>query len=145
MRQTDLTHSIDTFQNIGTQIIAGGAGDNDVIKGAALDRTGYMSAHVVGSAIANLTAAKTCKFKVKLQHSVDTTDGNFTDFIDYSAEVTLTGAGGGSIEKNKAEVGGTLRPAHKYIRAVLFGDLSAAATDVGAYSGVIVLEGKDQI
>jgi len=135
---------------VGASAVAGGAGDNTETNGAEFDRLPpgpddaqrYDSAAVAIFAQATLTATETATLTATIQHT-DVTGGAFADIpaADQPTPLVLTGGGGGTTEQDALKFAVRLSKLKRFVRVQVLIDLSAGATDVGAYGGGFVAGG----
>jgi hypothetical protein len=137
------------------EVITAAAGhDNTLVKGPAIDREAagfglHMSAKATLLYVANINTAESLTGAFKVQHSVDTTDGNFSDFTDeYGNGVITTTTLESGLLTNKAgvmEINICLLGAKRYIRLASTLNLSRSGTDTVAYAGLVEFGGVETI
>jgi hypothetical protein len=115
-------------------VTAGGAGDATEVNGAWQSRMSEggvaLSAKLIVSFTATLTASQTLSFGGNFQDALDASGVGAADFGGaVAATVVATGAAGGSTETGTFEIDVDLSGAREFIRSQMTPNLSAGATD----------------
>lgn len=126
--------------NSGTAT-AGGTGDNTKVTGEVIDRLGFASGIIALNYTTTLAAGKKLSFAVAYEGSDDNSTYATEASIQASTQAA-TSAGGGTVT-GVVKIPIDLSGYKRYLKINVTPDLDATGTDTAAWSGSLILGGKD--
>jgi hypothetical protein len=147
-----MAHNIDAFIGVAdasddASAVAGGAGNNTLVTGLALDRA-VLSYPLSASFAVRYKAALGAGNTISLSASVETAaDSAFatgtTVLATFPVAVVDTGAAGGSTQRGVVRFPVDLAGSQEFVRVKFTPVLSAANTDTAELAAIAILGGQD--
>lgn len=129
----------------GSEITAGGGGDNVKVTGATIDRTRAHSAVILLAATTDCALAQTLKTNLEIEESADGSSWAEVADADYPGGAGAYEAwsvdGDGTSQTVAKVVSVDLSPYKRYVRFNLTPDLSAGSTDTATLTAIAALGG----